>query len=432
MLLFVLHLIILALCLILRVVDVDDAFIGKFFVIASSLAIIAYIINIKGLSRSVKLIVIAGFVFRMVLVFVDVFVTRLPDAGTDDDGFYEFSARIYENGYSGFFQDVYGGVFTKLLSVAYFFIGASRFSAQYLNVLLFAITAVVLIKALKNFKVSDKSLLVCVSLLCLMPNSMLMNSILRRETIMELCICVSIFYLSKWRNDPRFFYMIMVVLTMAISSLFHTALIFGALIMSLYFALYDKKRREVSFSISKMSKMAVLSVCVVFALIGFLSMWNNKLTSVSSMDDVYTAAMRARGGSVYLEGYTINNFVDLILFTPLKLFYFIFSPVPWKFRGLMDVISFVIDTLICIVLLYKTVRMKKDSVSRLLLVLFILLASVFALGTFNSGTAIRHRFSLLPFLLVSYSIAETMRENNRKIAESGESKFGSLNKRRKV
>lgn len=417
MLLLSLHAMVLAFCLVLRIMNINETIVGDFFIIMSSIATIIYISSIKNLPKSIKLIIILGFVFRIILVFIDVFVTRLPDAGTDDEGFYRYSVAIYENGYSGFFQKVYGEVFTRLLSIAYFFIGSSRLSAQYLNVLLYAISAIILVKTLINFKVSGKTLFACILLFCLMPNSMLVNSILRRETIMELCICVSLLFLSKWRINPKVSYSFMTIFTMALASLFHTAFIFGALVFTLYFSLYDKKKQAVSFSVSKMSKLLIVSICAIFACVGFLSMWNNKFSTVSDMDDVYSATMRARGGSVYLEGYTINSFGDLVLFSPLKLFYFIFSPVPWKFRNIMDIASFMVDTLIIVVLLYKTIKMKKDSISKLLLVTFILLASVFALGTFNSGTAIRHRFSLSPFLLVSYSVVEARRRHGYKIEQ---------------
>ena len=425
------HLLIVAVCLIMKIFGVADSSVGLAFTIMSSSAVVAYIIGLKNVDKRIKLIILSGFILRIILVIIDVFVVRLVDAGTDDDGFYASSINIYDNNYAGFTGDVYGGAFPKILSIVYYIIGSSRFSAQYFNVLLYAISSILFLKALTNFKVSQKYLTIGMLIFCLLPNAMLNNSVLRRETAMGLCICASLFYVSKWQKNGHILFATLAVVFLALSSLFHTALILGVPILVIFFTLYDKEKQSVSFSITKVSKMLIILVCVIIASFGFLSMLKNKFTSVSGLEDVYAAANRARGGSVYLEEYEVNSIGQLILFTPLKLFYFWFSPVPWKFRGTMDIISFFLDVTIYIILIFRVLKARKGSFSRLAFVMFIILSIIFALGTNNSGTAIRHRLSLLPFLLISYSIVETKREITKNNAKSEESdKLFDMPKRR--
>lgn len=401
------HSILISVCLILKIIEIDVNTIGLIFTILSVVLTFIYIISLKRLDKRTKLLLILGFVLRIVAVIIDVFVTRLPDAGTDDDGFYNASLNLYNENYFGFSQDIYGGVFSKLLSLLYFFIGSSRLSAQYFNVLLSLIALIIIIRSLQNYRISKKNITVVALLMCLMPNAILVNSILRRETVIELCLALSIYWLSNWSHDNSIKNALLSIIMIMIASLFHTAFIFGALILIVYYTLYDRKRQRVYFSIKKTSKFIIILICAILAGISFLSLFNNKLTAVSDMDDIYSVASRSKGNSVYLENYKINNFGQLILFTPLKLFYFLFSPVPWRFRGIMDVVSFIFDVMIYIILIFKVFQYKKDSYSKLYLCMFILLSIVFAIGTFNSGTAIRHRFSLIPFLLISYSIAKT-------------------------
>ncbi len=408
------HVIIVAICLVAKVIGISESLMGLFFVISSSLATFIYIVTSKDINKELKMIILIGFVMRIILVCIDVFVTRLPDAGTDDDGFYSTSLNIYNSDYSNALEITRGGIFPKLLALVYFLIGSSRLSAQYLNVLLYAVSSFVFIRSMINFGVTKKYLKIGTLIFCLMPNAILFNSILRRETIMELCLCSSIFFLSKWYINRVPIFSLLTIVFIALASLFHTAFIFGALIFVVYFALYDKQKRAVSFSINKFSKMLILLVCAIILGVGFLSLWKNKLTSVSDMDDIYFTTNRASGGSVYLENYKVNNFGQLIIFTPLKLFYFLFSPVPWKFRNAMDVISFILDALVYIVLIVKVLKLPKESLSKLLFVTFVFMSVIFALGTFNSGTAIRHRFSLLPYLLISYTIARTREQETLK------------------
>lgn len=405
------HLIAVAICLAMKIADVNSNVIGFVFVALSSISVSVYVIGAKDLGRWAKIAVLIGFVLRLVLVFIDVFITRLPDTGTDDDGFYRESLETFNNGTYDFSQNMHGN-YSGFLALTYFFIGSSRFAAQYTNVLFFAISAIVLLKAMCNFGVTEKNQRIPLLVLCFMPNSMLYNAILRRETIMELCICSSMFFLSRWHMNQRLPSAVLSVLFIALASLFHTAFIIGAPLLVIYYALYDKKKHAVSLSINNLGRMVILLICVLVIGTGFLSMWSNKFSSVNDMDDIYLVANRARGGSVYLADYQVNSIGQLVLFTPLKLFYFLFSPVPWMFRNVMDVVSFFLDAMIYLALLIKVLRGNKTDIARLMLTEFIALSIVFALGTFNSGTAIRHRFSVLPYLLVAYSLTEKRKQSS--------------------
>lgn len=412
MLLLISHILIISACLIMKIVGLDEQAIGIFFIISSFFMTIMYIISLKNIENHIKLILLIGFIVRTVLVVIDTCITRLPEAGFDDDSFYRTSLALYNDGYSNMSSSVYGESFSKFLAIVYYFIGSSRVAIQYFNVLLFVIGAVLFIKALKSFNISSRSFVICVALICLLPNAVLTNSLLRRETAMELCVCSSVFYISKWYKERKVSYILGAILSMVFASLFHTVFIFGALLLVLYFMFYDKNKGAVSFSINNFGKAIVVMAIAIMACASFLSMFNNKFSSVDNMDDIYTATNRVKGGSAYLEGYEVHSLGELIIFTPLKLFYFLFSPAPWKFRNLMDIVSFLLDALIYVVLLFYVFRRHRGTISRLMLNIFLVLSVVFALGTFNSGTAIRHRFSLLPFLLVSYAMVENS-ENKR-------------------
>lgn len=414
MLLLFEHFLIVALCLIMRIVGVNDDAIGYTFVVLSMLAVVIYVLRMRGINKRIKAIILVGIIVRMALVVIDVFVSRIVDAGTDDDNFYNVSMLYYDSNYVNMGEITRGGIFPKFLSIVYFFIGSSRFSAQYLNVLFFAISSVLFVKTLVGFNATRRVSVIAMVVFCLLPNGILNNSVLRRETIMELCICSSLYFYSKWYNDKRLRYSSLVVIFTVLASLFHTAFILGAVIFIVYFALFDGKKGKVSFSINKLSKMVILLICAVIAGVGFLSLWKNKFTNISSADDLYTTVSREGGGSAYLVGYEVNSLGQLVLFSPLKLFYFLFSPVPWSFRGWMDIASFFLDVLIYAVLLFKVIRYPKDSYSKMLLGTFLIMSLIFGLGTFNSGTAIRHRLSLLPYLLVGYSIVASNCEVLRK------------------
>ena len=65
------HLIVVAICLVARIFGVADNVIGFLFVIGSSFATSIYIINLKNVSKKIKLLLLVGFFTR--IVFTSIF-----------------------------------------------------------------------------------------------------------------------------------------------------------------------------------------------------------------------------------------------------------------------------------------------------------------------------------------------------------------------
>jgi hypothetical protein len=103
-----------------------------------------------------------------------------------------------------------------------------------------------------------------------------------------------------------------------------------------------------------------------------------------------------------------------MIYAPLKIFYFLFSPMPWDIRGLPDAIAFLFDSLFYIVIVPKIFKdllnlgsNRKDKlIFRTLLFSFILVTGVHAMGTIASGTAVRHRYKGLSLLIILWMILE--------------------------
>ena len=100
------------------------------------------------------------------------------------------------------------------------------------------------------------------------------------------------------------------------------------------------------------------------------------------------------GGSDYLQWIDCKNWLQFIPYTILKVFYFLFSPLPNEARGLVDLVSFVTDGLLVFLLItYMLYRMKDKNAKGVIfaaLVCILSLSGIFAWGVRNAGTAIRH------------------------------------------
>lgn len=120
--------------------------------------------------------------------------------------------------------------------------------------------------------------------------------------------------------------------------------------------------------------------------------------------------MSASGRAAYLKGVNFSNPIMTILFLPVRMLYFMYTPFPWMLRAVVDLVG-LFDAVLYIyfsVQLYKKTRKilrdpNKDSNVKFVLLLFwvlLIIIAMFAAVTSNYGTAIRHRCKLFPIMLL--------------------------------
>ena len=115
-----------------------------------------------------------------------------------------------------------------------------------------------------------------------------------------------------------------------------------------------------------------------------------------------------QAGSGYLNNFSINTIIDLIIYVPFKIIYFLFSPMIWDIRGAQDIIAFLFDVVFYMILIsiiikaffYKGFARKNDIIIKILIIATVLVIGAYSMGTIAAGTAIRHRYKVLSLLLI--------------------------------
>jgi hypothetical protein len=126
----------------------------------------------------------------------------------------------------------------------------------------------------------------------------------------------------------------------------------------------------------------------------------------------------ARGDAAYLEGFTVSNPIEAVWKGPVRLVYLLYAPFPWMIRspahliGLMDAVLFVVLTWMVFKVRHKIWR---SPAARMLSLVLLSLAFIFALGVSNFGTGIRHKSKFAPLAIVLAS-AYVVRERKREVA----------------
>ena len=124
-------------------------------------------------------------------------------------------------------------------------------------------------------------------------------------------------------------------------------------------------------------------------------------SGISGLDDLVEISERTgRGGSGYRAGLSISNpLLDFAVNTPIRVAYFVLSPMPWDWRGIADIVAFCFSSLYYFIVFYYVYRAHKrkivsDNKRNLMMACFIVIVLgyvVFSLGVSNAGPAMRHR-----------------------------------------
>ena len=370
-----------------------------------------------GRSRRLKLVappLVLGYCERLFLVVFDIYgrnIYSLPNSGADSEGFYR-SALAYANGYSveGAFPQVTGEVIS--------WIGVSRLYMQFLLMLLSVAVLHLLAAMLCELRIDTARQRKVMYILCLMPNYAILSSIFLRESIVAFFAALSLWALIKWwvSGSERWFLFAFAAVFGA--SRFHSGTVAMAVGYIAIRLLYDKRRKTFHTSWKNILPTILLVAVFVYLYMNHKDILFGKMVNIETIDDIASGV--ARGGSSY-AAYVGNSStpLNMLIYTLPRILFFLFSPFPWHWRGLSDIIAFCFNSVFylwTVCSAYKYLRAKKTENRNLLIALLVIAlvtVFVFAWGTSNTGTAVRHRDKMVVLYGVILALTQRRRYNGQ-------------------
>lgn len=353
---------------------------------------------------------LGAYLIRVMVVLIDLY-TDIPvfNSGADSEFFHDEAMQYMKLGYTSGIDNNYD----LFLGIIYKITDGSRFFAQYLNVLMGCGIILVMIKLMRKLQVTMRKQNTVVFLASFMPMLIVNSSILLREIWICFFISLSLHCFTNWYIGRRKYKSVLLaVVFVFLSSWMHAGCIFVLVGYFIAFMTYNRKNGSVKISGSTIGALIFMAV-VVIVFLTYSSVLGGKLGVLSDFDSEFISQRvegDTGGGSTYLTWLPLTySFLDL-LFLPIRMFYFLFSPIPTDWRGLTDLVAFIIDSSIYIFLFYYILRgvrrnIREKLLSRYLLVTVLLVAAVFSVGTFQSGNAMRHRAKIVSLLFLGYSIS---------------------------
>lgn len=383
-------------------------------IIVNAIAMIIGILRSK-LSKEVTVFLLLGFALRLFLLFFDLYckdIFVLPNSGQDTERFARQAEQLYLTG-----EDTSRGfLYVHFIATIYRFFGANRPVAQYLNLLMGMCIIFIAINILEKLKVNRRAQTYAIMLISLLPNLAITHVLLLRESVIMFMLSVSLYFLMKWIYGESFMFLIISAACAIIAALFHSGAIAVLLGEAITFIIYDRKNQKINLRPASIASLVVVILAFAVIYTQFGDALFGKFERVESTEDILeTADIYTKGGSSYEAGFKIANpTLNLIINTPIRMFYFVASPLPWSWRGIQDVIAFVFSALVYLFIYYRAFTELKNNPgnkyrSLIVILLMIMLSSalVFAWGVSNSGTAMRHREKFIIFYIIMFAICES-------------------------
>lgn len=380
-------------------------FYSLIFILVHVVFIIYYILFTEGKYKNILLL---GLILRLVILFADTYHWfPVLHSGGDSEMFHNVATKnqIYE-------EHVEMTYYSSFLTILYSITHSSRIIAQYFNLLMGISILFIVRKILDILDVDNKLALISLTILACMPNFVIFSGILLREAWVEFFVILSVYFFVRWFVGGNSLNIPLCLGSILLAAVMHSGTLVVIMGYVLAFLSYNPSTGHVQFS-GNTVVFIVIATVMILILGGNSDIFIGKFNNVESSKDLLsTVNHESEGGSVYLSWIKADSLWMGFLFSPLKMFYFLFSPLPTNWRGFGDIIAFMIDSSFYIFLCWNIARNyrlsnKIGSIKLFLLIGLSISVFVFAFGTYTAGTALRHRAKLLPMLTVLYAVSSS-------------------------
>lgn len=355
---------------------------------------------------AIRGVMLTAWAVRMLLLLIhhQIFVL-LPGRG-DARTFYLEALDFSQLGFAGAlgeFTVTHSTGFSALMGAMLAMFGRSIMVMELLNISM-GLAVVALVYRLALNCGADRSQAKRAALImALVPSTAQYSVVALREMILVLPFMLGLVALTARRTHATVDGMILFSFWCGVAAMFHGGMILGivglgagAFIFQMFASrLPGQPRPNIFMNLLLMALFAGL-VSLTGNMVGEVGL--NKVSDFSGgnlVDQINVATQSAaRGGSGYLHDFSVDDYGDVALSVPLRLFYFFFSPLPWDIRSVGHVIGF-LDVLLYAFCFREFWRAYKANAlsPKVLMVLGVVMtiAMAYAFGSSNAGTAIRHR-----------------------------------------
>lgn len=361
------------------------------------------------MTNMIKRLVLVAFFTRLLLALIAVY-----GKGTfayflvNVDDIYSAALRFFAGDFSFWYTN-----YTPFLYALFQFTGPDRIAPTLVNILLWFLGFFAIQAASGDFY--DPRARYFVLLYMFLPNELLFSIKVAREAIIWSSLMLSFCFLLKWMRTGKmkcFFGAMLMVLP---AFLMHHGNVAMWISIFLIYIFWSPKKQEWRL-INRKIYLIVIAAMLAAPLYGKVFVGGyGAVTSLRSILDHFTS--HASRGAIYYSGraayinsdITYRNPIQFLANTLYLSLYFWISPTPRFWSSPLDMVGFALDTLpwaIFYFCYFKAIKAKgSDRRAFAGVVIAVMFTLVYGWGTFNAGTAMRHRGQLLGVMTMAAMVA---------------------------
>lgn len=334
------------------------------------------------------------------------------------DGFEDWAADLSNDSYSQIFAS-YGDVniYTLFCGLLYKVGGRNPMLLQDLNIVFWAIS-MRCIPRIADLLAAPRAARPAAWLYAVMPSTVFFSTVILRESLCTVGVVFGCYHLLRANRYSQVRDYLLAGVWFAIASLVHYGCV--SLLVALAVAAISGRGqqarggRRLWFTVGSIVFAAGLVLALFqFGLIDQIApRFSKEELSIEAVGGGLNTLID-RGRTDYMSGLETTTGLGLLWTTPIRFVYFLITPFPWQIRKLIDLAAF-LDAVTYVVALWWLWRARKairdDAAMRNLILCCLAALFVFAMGTYNFGTAVRHREK---FFLVVMTLACAAREIQR-------------------
>lgn len=335
-------------------------------------------------------------------------------SGVDWANFHRYATDAIAQ--SGNFVSLYQkslDLYVFVVAVEYKLFGPYPVIMYFLSLLFSLIAFRFIYKSVRTISISKTEASVAALVYLLWPVNIVYTSSYLREAFVQMLVAWSFFcfigYL-KARNRKKF--------AAALGLGVIAAMVHSGLIVLPFVYAYIAAQGDVG----KLKKViSVKSMIIALTLLGMILISPlgkgliNRLSTLDSADSInYQYAGQLDATTTYITA-PVNSVGDFLLTGPYRFAMFTLSPLPWQIRNLETALSWILDGIlqvVVVVTLYRVWRRKRGATPYIYnaivtgMMCIVLVYAVFAMGTNNYGSAMRHRTKVLPITIIVIAAAQ--------------------------
>ncbi|MDF9845164.1 MULTISPECIES: glycosyltransferase family 39 protein [unclassified Paenibacillus] len=358
-----------------------------------------------------------GLSLRLIVLIAIAFFNILPysfDVAWDE--YSEILLPNWQRGDFGYSFPMSGNVkyYTYLATSVYYIFGSNPVFMMLLNVL-WGTLSIILIYRIGSELFNEKSGKLAAFILAFWPSHILFSAMNMRDSLATILILALLLNLIKWIKYSKgsSLFLVVVLLIGNIMIRQQNAALLGGTVLPLI----------VLFAIKRAHPL-LKPIWVIAGFGGLLGLFGVawKLGYLSALDISYVIRemnYRTDGGSAYLTSMQYSSWLDIIIYAPVRLIFFLFTPFLWQAYNLQQALS-AVESLILMffsAVVIKNIRLLRGvSKNKLAMTAFILICFIGLLANSiidsNTGTAVRHKLQFLCMVFVLYSYIKTKKKES--------------------